>query len=170
MAQVLKPLRWHKSTLTVAPKPTPVAQADFSRNLKPAPAAKLFVFSDFLFALAFRKVLFVFHLKSTPRGTKSTIVVACKVRFTWQSKVDFQSRISKSAPRGTKPTSVFKSHFIVRSTRHKVDFGFQVAFQSPLRAAQSRLRFSSHISKSAPRGTKSTSVFKLHSKVRSTGI
>jgi hypothetical protein len=33
--------------LTVASKPTPVAQADFGRNLKPAPAAKLFVFSDF---------------------------------------------------------------------------------------------------------------------------
>jgi hypothetical protein len=46
--------------LTVAPKPTPVAQADFDRKLKPAPAVKLFVFSDFLFALAFRKVLFVF--------------------------------------------------------------------------------------------------------------
>jgi hypothetical protein len=38
--------------------------------------------------------------------------------------------------------------------------------QHPLRAAQSRLRFSSHISKSAPHGTKSTSVFKSHSKVR----
>jgi hypothetical protein len=47
------PLRWHKSTLTVAPKPTPVAPADFGRNLKPAPAAKLLVFSDFSFALAF---------------------------------------------------------------------------------------------------------------------
>jgi hypothetical protein len=55
-------------------KPTLVAQVDangriqahsggtsrFGRNLKPAPAAKLFVFSDFSFALAFRKVLFVF--------------------------------------------------------------------------------------------------------------
>jgi hypothetical protein len=56
----LSPLRWHKSTLTVAPKPTPVAQANFGCNLKPAPAAKLFVFSDFSFALAFRKVLLVF--------------------------------------------------------------------------------------------------------------
>jgi hypothetical protein len=37
-----------------------VAQADFGRNLKPAPAAKLLVFFDFLFALAFWKVLFVF--------------------------------------------------------------------------------------------------------------
>jgi hypothetical protein len=47
--------------LTVAPKPTPVAQVDFnSRNLKPAPAAKLFVFSDFSFALDFRKVFFFF--------------------------------------------------------------------------------------------------------------
>jgi hypothetical protein len=60
----------------VAPKPTPVAQADFGRNLKPALAAKLFIFPDFLFALAFRKVLFIFYLKSTPRGTKSTTVVA----------------------------------------------------------------------------------------------
>jgi hypothetical protein len=61
----------------VASKPTPVAQADFGRNLKPAPAAKPLVFSNFLFALAFRKVLFIFfHLKSTPRGTKSAIVVA----------------------------------------------------------------------------------------------
>jgi hypothetical protein len=53
------PLRWHKSTLTVAPKSTPVAQGDFGRNFKPAPVAKLFVFSDFSFTLAFRKVLFV---------------------------------------------------------------------------------------------------------------
>jgi hypothetical protein len=64
-------------TLTVASKPTPVAQADFGRNLKPAPTAKLLVFSDFSFALAFQKVLFVFCiLKSTPCGIKSTIVVA----------------------------------------------------------------------------------------------
>jgi hypothetical protein len=54
-----------------------MAKDDFSGNLKPAPAGKLFVFSDFLFALAFRKVLFIFlHHKSTTRGTKSTIVVA----------------------------------------------------------------------------------------------
>jgi hypothetical protein len=46
--------------LTIASKPTPVAQADFSRNLKPAPAAKLLVFSDFSFALAFWQVLFIF--------------------------------------------------------------------------------------------------------------
>jgi hypothetical protein len=46
--------------LTVAPKPTPVAQADFGRNHEPALTAKLFVFFDFSFALAFRKVLFVF--------------------------------------------------------------------------------------------------------------
>jgi hypothetical protein len=61
----------------VAPKPTPVAQVYFnSRNLKSAPAAQLLFFSDF-FTLAFQKVLFGFlHLKSTPRGTKSTTVVA----------------------------------------------------------------------------------------------
>jgi hypothetical protein len=46
-------------------KPTPVAQADFGRNLKPAPAAKLFIFSDF-FALAYRKMLFVFCILSPP--------------------------------------------------------------------------------------------------------
>jgi hypothetical protein len=87
--------------LTVAPKPTPVAQADFGRNLKPAPAAKLSVFSDFLFTLAFRKVLFVFCIsKSTPCGAKSTTVVASKVCFTRQSKVDFQCHILKSASRG----------------------------------------------------------------------
>jgi hypothetical protein len=54
MAQILK------STLTVAPKPTPVAHADVGRNLKSALAAKLLVSSDFSFALAFRKVLFIF--------------------------------------------------------------------------------------------------------------
>jgi hypothetical protein len=46
-------------------KPTPVAQADFGRNLKPAPAAKLFIFSDF-FRFGFPKSAFCFlHLKST---------------------------------------------------------------------------------------------------------
>jgi hypothetical protein len=102
-----------------------VAQADFGRNLKPAPVAKLLVFFDF-FAFAFQKVLFVFlHLKSTPRGTKAATAVASKVRFTRQSKVDFFSRNSKSAPRGIlKLTSVFKLHLKVCSARHKVDFGF----------------------------------------------
>jgi hypothetical protein len=72
----------------VASKPTPVAQADFGRNLKPAPAAKLFFFSDFSFALAFRKVLFRFlHLKSTPRVIqKSTIVVTSQSPLRTASK------------------------------------------------------------------------------------
>jgi hypothetical protein len=87
-----------------------VAQADFGRNLKPAPAAKLLVFSDFLLALAFRKVLFRFlHVKSTPCGTKSTSSVAfqgpvhaaTKVDFGFQvasqSRLRFLSRILKSA-------------------------------------------------------------------------
>jgi hypothetical protein len=56
--------------LTVASKPNPVAQADFGRNLKPAPAAKLLVFSDF-FAFAFWKVLFVFCILSSPRVAQS---------------------------------------------------------------------------------------------------
>jgi hypothetical protein len=64
--------------LTVASKPTPVAQADFGRNLEPAPAAKLFVFFDFSFALAFRKVLFIFCI--------------LKVHLMWR-KVDYCSRI-----------------------------------------------------------------------------
>jgi hypothetical protein len=86
-----------------------VEQADFGRNLKPALAAKLLVFSDFAFALAFWKVLFVFCI--------------LKVHPVWR-KVDYCSRISKSAPRGIKSTSVFKSLLKVRSARHKVDFGF----------------------------------------------
>jgi hypothetical protein len=45
----------HKSTLTVASKPTLVAQADFGRNLKPALAAKLLILFAFSFALAFGK-------------------------------------------------------------------------------------------------------------------
>jgi hypothetical protein len=65
------------------------------------------------------------HLKSTPRGTKLTTAVASKVRFTRQSKVDFFSHNSKSAPRGIlKLTSVFKLHLKVRSVQHKVDFCF----------------------------------------------
>jgi hypothetical protein len=60
--------------LTVAPKPTPVAQADFGRNLKPAPAAKLLIFSDFSFVLAFRKVLFVFCILSPPRVAQSRLL------------------------------------------------------------------------------------------------
>jgi hypothetical protein len=109
-----------------------VAQVDFSRDLKPAPAAKLLIFFDFSFALAFQKVLFVFCILSLLR--------------TAESRLRFSSRISKSAPHGTKSTSVFKSHskvrfagitkstsvfkphLKVRSTWHKVDFGFQVAF------------------------------------------
>jgi hypothetical protein len=76
------------STLTIAPKPTsvaqadfgrnlkptPVAQADFYRNLKPAPAAKLLVFSDFSFAFSFRKVLFVFCILSAPRVAQSRLL------------------------------------------------------------------------------------------------
>jgi hypothetical protein len=111
-------------------KPTPVAQVDasgriqahsggttdFGRNLKPTPVAKLFVFSDFSFVLAFRKVLFIFlHLKSTSCGTKSTTAVASKVRLTRQSKVDFFSRNSKSALRGNlKSTSSVATQSLLR--------------------------------------------------------
>jgi hypothetical protein len=63
-------------------KPTPVAQVDangrtqahFSRNLKLAPAAKLLVFSDFSFVLAFWKVLFVFCILSPPRVAQSQLL------------------------------------------------------------------------------------------------
>jgi hypothetical protein len=56
----LSPLRWHKSTLTVAPKPTPVAQADFGRNLKPARVAKLLVLSGFFIRFGFPESAFRF--------------------------------------------------------------------------------------------------------------
>jgi hypothetical protein len=120
--------------LTVAPKPTPVAQADFGRNLKLAPAAKLFVFSDFSFALAFQNVLFVFCILSPPRVAKSTTIVASKVCFTRQSNVDFVSQVASQSP---------------LCTANKVNFGFKVTFQSLFYAAQSRLRFSSRILMSA---------------------
>jgi hypothetical protein len=57
----------------IASKPTPVTQADFGRNLKPAPAAKLLVLSDF-FAFAFRKVLFIFCILSPPRVAQSRLL------------------------------------------------------------------------------------------------
>jgi hypothetical protein len=113
-------------------KPTPVAQSYFGRNLKPASAAKLLIFSDFSFALTFQKVIFVFYILNP----------LCAAH----SRLQFSSLISKSASRGTKltsvfkshskvrfaditkSTSVFKSHLKVRSTRHKVDFGFHVTF------------------------------------------
>jgi hypothetical protein len=47
---------------------------NFGRNLKPAPAAKLFVFSDFSFTLAFRKVLFIFCILSPPRVAQSRLL------------------------------------------------------------------------------------------------
>jgi hypothetical protein len=53
---------------------TPMAQADFGRNLKPAPAAKLLIFSDFSFALVFRKVLFVFCILSPPHVVKNRLL------------------------------------------------------------------------------------------------
>jgi hypothetical protein len=112
----------------VAPKATPVAQADFCRNLKPDPAAKLFIFSDFSFALAFWKVLFVFCILSPPRVAQSRLP---------------KSHINVRFARQLKSTSIFKSHLKVRSARHKVDFGFQVA-------SQRRLQFLSHILKFEP--------------------
>jgi hypothetical protein len=133
----LSPVQWHKSMLTVAPKPTPVAQPDNCAILRPLRRW------NYSFSLIFHllwlseKCFSSFHLKSTPCGTKLTIVIASKVCFARQLK----------------STSVFMSHL-----------------KSPLRAAQSWLRFSSRIWKSAPRGTKSTSVFKSHSKVRTAGI
>jgi hypothetical protein len=60
--------------LTVAPKPIPVAQADFGHNLKPTPAAKLLVFYNFLFALPFRKLLFIFCILSPPRVAQSQLL------------------------------------------------------------------------------------------------
>jgi hypothetical protein len=71
-------------------KPTLVAQADSGRNLKPALAAKLLVFSDFSFALAFRKVLFVFCILSPPRVAQSRLLQShLKVRSARHPKDDF---------------------------------------------------------------------------------
>jgi hypothetical protein len=53
--------------------PTPVAQVDLGRNLMPALVAKLFIFSDFSFALAFRKVLFVFCILIPRRVAQSRL-------------------------------------------------------------------------------------------------
>jgi hypothetical protein len=99
----------------IAPKPTPVAQVNFnSCNLKPAPAAKLLVFSDFFIRFGFPESVFRFlRLKSTPRGTKSTLV--------------FKSRLKVRSVRQLKSTLVFKSHLEVCFALHKVDFGFKVA-------------------------------------------
>jgi hypothetical protein len=126
----LSPLRWHKSTLTVTSKPTPVAQADFGRNLEPAPAAKLLVFSDFFIRFGFLESNFrFFHLKSTTRGTKSTIVVASQSPLRAASKSRFlKSHIKVRSVRQLKSTLVFKSRLKVSFARHKVDFGFQVTF------------------------------------------
>jgi hypothetical protein len=74
------PLRWHKSTLTVAPKPTPVAQADFGRNLKPAPATKLLIFSDFHSLWLSGKCFSFLHLKPAPCGTKLSSVFMSHVK------------------------------------------------------------------------------------------
>jgi hypothetical protein len=126
-----------------------MAQADFGRNHKPALEAKLFVFFDFSLALAFRKVLFVFSILSPPRVAQSRLPKShIKVRFVRQLKSTsgfkshiqvrfvrqlkstsvFKSHIKVRFARQLKSTSVFKSRLKVRSTRHKVDFGFQVAF------------------------------------------
>jgi hypothetical protein len=61
--------------MTQVLKPTPVmAQVDFNGcKLKPAPAAKLLIFSEFSFALAFRKVLFVFCISSPLHAAQSRL-------------------------------------------------------------------------------------------------
>jgi hypothetical protein len=125
--------------LTVAPKPTPVAQVDANGRIQAHSGGtsrliailsplrrQTYSFSLIFIRFGFPENAFRFlYLKSTLRGTKLTTTVASKVRFTRQSKVDFFSRNSKSAPRGIlKSTSVFKSPLKVRSARHKVDFGF----------------------------------------------
>jgi hypothetical protein len=103
-------------------KPTPVAQADSGRNLKPAPAVKLLVFSDFSFALAFWKVLFVFCILSPPRVAYSRLLQshlksALCGNLKSTSKVAFQ----KSALRGAKSTIVVASQSPLRVAT-KVDF------------------------------------------------
>jgi hypothetical protein len=98
-------------------------------------------FSNFSFVLAFRKCFSFFGSLSSRFGFHTWLEV---------HKVDYCSRIQSP-----------------HRTATKADFGFQVTSQSPLRTQQSRLQFSSRISKSDPHSTKSTSVFKSHLKVRS---
>jgi hypothetical protein len=74
MAHVVKPTPVAQVDANGRIQAPPVAQADFGRNLKPAPVAKLFIFSDFSFALAFRKVLFVFCILSPPCVAQSRLL------------------------------------------------------------------------------------------------
>jgi hypothetical protein len=96
--------------LTVTSKPTLVAQADFGRNLKPAPVAKLLVLYDF-FAFAFRKVLFVFCILSPPCVAQSRLL---------------QSHL-KSALRGNLKSTSKVAYQSPLCAATKVDFGFHVA-------------------------------------------
>jgi hypothetical protein len=57
--------------------------------VKPALGAKLFVFLIFHLLWPYGSAFRFLHLKSTPRGTKSTTVVASNVRSTQQPKVNF---------------------------------------------------------------------------------
>jgi hypothetical protein len=88
-------------------KPTPVAQVDANgrtqahsggtsrlRQSYARSGGKTTRFLCFFIRFGFPESAFRFlHLKSAQRGTKSTTAVASKVRFTWQSKVDYCSRI-----------------------------------------------------------------------------
>jgi hypothetical protein len=51
-----------------------VAQADFGRNLEPAPAAKLLVFSDFFIRFGFLESNFRFFILSPPRVAQSRLL------------------------------------------------------------------------------------------------
>jgi hypothetical protein len=73
-AQVLKPTLVAQVDANGRIQAYSVAQADFGRNLKPAMAAKLLIFSDFSFVLAFRKVLFVFCILGPPRVAQSRLL------------------------------------------------------------------------------------------------
>jgi hypothetical protein len=103
-------------------KPTLVAQADSSRNLKSAPAAKLLVFSDFSFALAFRKVLFVSCILSPPRVAQSQLLQS-HLKSTLRGNLKSTSKVAfqKSALRGAKSTIVVAYQSSLRAAT-KVDF------------------------------------------------
>jgi ribosomal protein L14 len=71
-------------------KPTPVAQVDASSRIQARSGGKTIRFLGFFIRFGFPESAFRFlHLKSTPRGTKSTTAVASKVRSARHPKVDF---------------------------------------------------------------------------------
>jgi hypothetical protein len=149
-----KPLWWHKLTSTVAIL-SPLRRQNYSFSL-------IFV------RLCLPKVLFVFSVLYFGFHTWLEVLKVdyssrvSKVHSVWHNVDYYYSHFNSTPCINLKSTLVasqsplratqcsLRSHYKVRSVRQsKVDFGFQVASQSPLCTAQSRLRFSCRILKSS---------------------